>query len=196
MSLAELYDASPINPRRRATREQMEERARFLIDYAAEQGPVTVRQLYYQAEVRGVPGIDKTEDGYNKIQKQVLDLRRAGRLAAEKDVGVSFNVLAIEQNDILEFDKSDATAVVNLYGQARWLPTRTPKRNSPADRNWPHPYAIELDAIEPDDLRRMVREVIERYLPPDQLEILKAAEKSERELIAGLVGKIASEGAP
>jgi hypothetical protein len=294
----------------------MEERARFLIDYAAEQGPVTVRQLYYQAEVRGVPGIDKTEDGYNKIQRQVLDLRRAGRLpyadiadltrwmrkpethdsveaallstarfyrkalwrdsgtyveiwcekdalagviypitaeydvplmvargyasetfcfeaiaareddpqkydvwylgdfdrsgcdaakslceklrrfAAEKDVGVSFNVLAIEQNDILDFDKSDATAAVNLYGQARWLPTRAPKRNSPADRNWPHPYAIELDAIEPDDLRRMVREIIERYLPPDQLEILKAAEKSERELIAGLVGKIASEGAP
>jgi hypothetical protein len=42
--------------------------------------PVTVRQLYYRAEVAGVPGIDKTEDGYNKVQRQVLDLRRAGRL--------------------------------------------------------------------------------------------------------------------
>jgi hypothetical protein len=41
---------------------------------------VTVRQLYYQAEVHGAPGIDKTESGYDKIQRQVLDLRRAGRL--------------------------------------------------------------------------------------------------------------------
>jgi hypothetical protein len=40
----------------------------------------TVRQLYYQAEVRGAPGIDKTEGGYNKVQRQVLALRRTGRL--------------------------------------------------------------------------------------------------------------------
>jgi hypothetical protein len=33
----------------------------------------------------------------------------------------------------------------------------------------------------------MVSEVIDAYLPPDQLEILKTAEQSERELIAGLV---------
>jgi hypothetical protein len=59
----------------------MEDRARFLIDYATRHGPVTVRQLYYRAEVEGVPGIDKTESGYDKIQRQVLLLRRAGRLA-------------------------------------------------------------------------------------------------------------------
>ena len=58
----------------------MEERAEFLIDYAEEHGPVTVRQLYYQAEVAGLPGIDKTDGGYDKIQRQVLNLRRAGRL--------------------------------------------------------------------------------------------------------------------
>lgn len=61
----------------------MEERAAFLIGYAEEHGPVTVRGLYYQAEVHGVPGIDKTERGYAKVQSQVLGLRRAGRLAYE-----------------------------------------------------------------------------------------------------------------
>src|SRR5258705_3477332 len=80
MSAAELYEASPANGRRRATREEMEERARFLIDYAVQHVPVTVRQLYYQAEVHGAPGIDKTEAGYDRVQRQVLDLRRAGRL--------------------------------------------------------------------------------------------------------------------
>ena len=59
----------------------MEERARFLIAYAREHQPVTVRGLYYQAEVAGVPGIDKTENSYNKVQHQVLQLRRQGRIA-------------------------------------------------------------------------------------------------------------------
>ena len=64
----------------RATRAEMEERARFLIDYAMARGPVTVRGLYYQAEVAGLPGIDKSEAGYAKVQAQVLKLRREKRL--------------------------------------------------------------------------------------------------------------------
>jgi len=311
MSAAEIYEASPVNGRGRATKEEMEERARFLIEYASLHGPVTVRQLYYQAEVHGAPGIDKTEAGYDRVQRQVLSLRRAGRLpysdiadltrwmrkprtydgvkaaleataqlyrkalwsdadtyveiwcekdalagviypvtalydvplmvargyssetfafeavAAREDderlydvwylgdfdrsgceaarsleeklerfadkqgIDIEFHVLAIEAEDILGFDAHDNTALVNLNGQARSLPTREPKRKSPADKAWPHPYAIELDAIPPDDPRRMVRKVIELYLPPDQLEILRVAEQSERELISGLVGGLA-----
>jgi hypothetical protein len=77
----QIYEASPIKKRRvRATKTEMEERADFLADYANAHGPVTVRGLYYQAEVRGLPGIDKTDAGYNKIQIQVLNLRREGRL--------------------------------------------------------------------------------------------------------------------
>jgi hypothetical protein len=73
------YKASPIK-RARATRDEMDERAQFLVSYAVAHQPVTVRQLFYAATVAGVPGIDKTEAGYNKVQVQVLDLRRAGRL--------------------------------------------------------------------------------------------------------------------
>jgi hypothetical protein len=51
--------------RRRATKAEMEERAEFLVSYAEEHGPITVRGLYYQAEVHGVPGIDKG-DNYRK----------------------------------------------------------------------------------------------------------------------------------
>jgi hypothetical protein len=36
-----------------------------------------------------------------------------------------------------------------------------------------------------------VQEAIELHLPPDQFEILKAAEESERNIITQLVGKIA-----
>jgi hypothetical protein len=77
--------------------------------------------------------------------------------------------------------------------QRSWLPTRPPKRNTPADRAWPYPFACELDAIEPDDLRALVRWAIEHYLPADQLRLLQIAEASERELIKGLVAGLAGE---
>ncbi len=48
----------------------MEERARFFIDYACMNAPVTVRQLFYAATVHGVPGITKDDDGYNRVQTQ------------------------------------------------------------------------------------------------------------------------------
>jgi hypothetical protein len=46
----------------------MEVRAEFLVNYAERHGPITVRGLYYQAEVAKVVGIDKTEAGYGKVQ--------------------------------------------------------------------------------------------------------------------------------
>ena len=76
---AQIKQASPLK-RKRATNAEMQVRADFLAAYAEEHGPVTVRGLYYQAEVAGIPGIGKTESGYNKVQSQVLKLRRQGRL--------------------------------------------------------------------------------------------------------------------
>jgi hypothetical protein len=81
-ALAPVYDASPVK-RRRATKAEMEDRAAFLLAYAAKHGPVTVRGLYYQAEVAKVPGIDKTEQAYARVQRQVLLLRRGGRMPYE-----------------------------------------------------------------------------------------------------------------
>lgn len=72
-----VYQASPIK-RNRATKAEMAERAAFLIDYAERHGPVTVRQEFYAATVAGL--IEKSESGYNKIQAQVLKLRREGKM--------------------------------------------------------------------------------------------------------------------
>jgi hypothetical protein len=58
----------------------MEARATFLLAYAAIHAPVTVRQLYYVAEVHGVPGITKSDGDYDKVQRQVLKLRRDKRM--------------------------------------------------------------------------------------------------------------------
>lgn len=48
--------------------------------------------------------------------------------------------------------------------------------------------SVELDAIDPNQLRQLVDEAISKHLPPEQFNTLKAAEESERKLINGLVG--------
>jgi hypothetical protein len=291
-----VYPASRIK-RKRATKDEMQIRARFLIDYAKAHGPVTVRGLYYQAEVAKLPGITKDDGDYDKIQRQVLELRRAGRMPysaiadatrwmrkprsydgiedalrstaatyrkalwadanatveiwCEKDAlaGVilpvtteydvplmvtrgfsseTFCFEAIEAADddrpyfvyyLGDYDRAgqDAarsleeklnrfaaergitvifeTVAVSPYDIARLgLPTREPKRNSPADRKWPHEYACELDAIPPDEMRRIVKRAIERHLPKHQLDIVKVAEASERQALR-IFARAAIEGA-
>jgi hypothetical protein len=67
------------------------------------------------------------------------------------------------------------------------LPTRPTKRTDSRAKNFGG-ISVELDAIDPDRLRSLVEETIQRHLPVEQLQVLKAAEESERELIASFVG--------
>lgn len=60
------------------------------------------------------------------------------------------------------------------------LPTRKPKRETGADRKWPHDFACELDALPPDTMRVLVEEAINEHLDQDQLDVLKVAEEDER----------------
>lgn len=71
-----LYQASPI--RRRATREELRQRRLMLRRIAEEMRPMTVRQVFYQATVRGI--IEKTENGYAKVQTDLAKLRKSGDL--------------------------------------------------------------------------------------------------------------------
>src|SRR5262245_43965757 len=73
---------------------------------------------------------------------------------------------------------------------ADWdLPTRPTKASDTRSKNFGSTISVELDAIDPNVLRNLVQETIEQHLPQDQFAILKAAEESEREIIARLVGK-------
>ncbi|AMN42066.1 hypothetical protein [Rhodoplanes sp. Z2-YC6860] len=71
----ELYQASPIK-RRRATKVDVEARRAALYCILKEMKPMTVRQVYYQATVRGV--VEKTEAGYTKVQTDLVHMRRTG----------------------------------------------------------------------------------------------------------------------
>jgi hypothetical protein len=77
MSATEVYQAGPIK-RQRATKAEVEGRRSALYDIVADMQPMTVRQVFYQATVRGI--IEKTESGYDKVQTDLTVMRRAGDL--------------------------------------------------------------------------------------------------------------------
>jgi hypothetical protein len=64
--------------RPRATRTEMEARWAALYDIIAAMHPMTVRQVFYQATVRGI--VEKSEAGYAKVKTDLADMRRAGVL--------------------------------------------------------------------------------------------------------------------
>lgn len=50
--------------------------------------------------------------------------------------------------------------------------------------------SIEVDAIPPTILRRIVTEAIERHIDPEALAVTKAAEESEREIMGAIIGDL------
>jgi hypothetical protein len=71
------YEASQLK-RDRATRAEMVERQNALYNIVLEMQPMTVRQVFYQASVRGL--VEKSEQGYGKVQRALVEMRRAGML--------------------------------------------------------------------------------------------------------------------
>jgi hypothetical protein len=77
----------------------------------------------------------------------------------------------------------------------RWsLQTRPTKTTDSRAHRFGSDISVELDAIEPNRLRDIVRDAIERHLPAEQLAVLKAAEQSEREGIQNLVNGLTGAG--
>src|SRR5262249_6885928 len=71
------YAASPIK-RRRATKPGVARRREALFEIVEAMKPMTVRQVFYQATVRGI--VEKSEAGYNKVQTDLVLMRRAGEM--------------------------------------------------------------------------------------------------------------------
>ncbi len=117
--MTELYQASLLK-RHRGTKEEMALRAEFLIAYAVEHQPVTVRQLFYAATVANLPGIDKSEGGYSKVQAQVLTLRRSGDLPYSAIADATRYMRKPRTHDGWEAALEDCA---HLYRKALWADT-------------------------------------------------------------------------
>lgn len=110
----EVYAACRTNGNR-ATKLEMLARNEALVRIVNEVAPCTVRQVYYQATVRGV--VDKTEAGYDKVQRALVDLRRTGRIPyREITDNTRWQIKPTTYDSI--GDALDATA--RLYRRAVW----------------------------------------------------------------------------
>jgi hypothetical protein len=72
------------------------------------------------------------------------------------------------------------------------LPSRPTKKSDTRAARFGDDESVELDAIAPDRLRAIVRQAIERHMPPQQLQKLKAAEAREKRTITKLVKSLRS----
>lgn len=80
MTLTDTYQASPIK-RERSTKAEVQQRREALYKIVAAMQPMTVRQVFYQATVHDI--VEKSESGYNMVQRELVLMRRAGDLPYE-----------------------------------------------------------------------------------------------------------------
>jgi hypothetical protein len=108
---------------------------------------------------------DFDPSGVNAAEKIEETLRE---LAPDADI--SFERIAVTPEQIEEWD----------------LPTRPTKTTDTRSKGFGE-VSVELDAIDPNQLRELVQTTIEQHLPADEYEVLKVAEQSERELLTSLI---------
>ncbi|MFO0889893.1 MAG: hypothetical protein U0790_12220 [Isosphaeraceae bacterium] len=87
-----------------------------LMEIAAELQPMTVRGLFYQAEVRGL--VEKSEKGYELVQRRCLRLRYAGVMP--------FDWIADESRLVRRVDRYDSVGdfqrqIANRYHRNYWF---------------------------------------------------------------------------
>ena len=111
----DVYETSQIKKRHRMTRAEKRELQVALYNIIWAQQPMTVRQVFYQATVRGL--IEKTDSGYDKIQRQLVEMRRSGMLPFQWIADSSRPVYQVESFDNPR-DAVEMTA--RFYRKALW----------------------------------------------------------------------------
>ena len=108
-------------------------------------------------------GLVDADDKGRQIIKSAIE--RICRYATGADI--SWEILAITEEQIERYN----------------LPTRPEKKDHSR-------HAVEIDALPPEVLRRLIRAAIEQHLPQRELDVLRAAEKSERDLMLRIAGNV------
>jgi hypothetical protein len=109
----------------------------------------------------------------------------SGRNAGEK---IEQTLREMAPNAEIHFERLAVTTEQIRAYNLPLRPTKTTDTRAKKFTDEPGEGSVDLDALHPDVLRRIVREAIERHLPRHQLEVLKVAEKSERELLTMWAG--------
>ncbi len=111
----EVYLASPIN-RKRRTRDEIAELDRALVSIVAANQPMTVRQVFYQAVVRGLVPKDEGK-GYDVVQRRLVKLRESGEISYD---WITDNARMVRGYDRWGGPEGFARDVASLYRRNYW----------------------------------------------------------------------------
>jgi hypothetical protein len=103
-----------------------------LLDIVEEQKPMTVREVFYQATVRGI--VEKTEAGYAKVQRTLAERRRGGLLPWHwiadntrwQRKPITYNSLAHALDSCAAYTGARCGSTRRTTSRSGWRRTRSP----------------------------------------------------------------------
>jgi hypothetical protein len=149
--------------------------SKFGVPLMVERGYASLSFLYDAAEA--ITEIDKPTFIYH-----LGDFDPSGVNAGEK-IEETLRELAPDAD--IYFDRIAVTPEqIRNWG----LPTRPTKATDTRAKGFGE-ISVELDAVELDMLRQLVEDALEVHLPPDQYDVLKVAEESERSIMRSIAAQ-------
>jgi hypothetical protein len=113
---------------------------------------------------------------------------------SEKEALAGVIESAAEDYDVPIIVSKGMPSITQLYGSALEI-ARAAKRDGNRHAHRFEGDSVELDALPPNELRAMVRDVIERHINNHDLTTLRAAEESERELLEAWADRVGTDRA-
>jgi hypothetical protein len=172
----------------------------LLYEIVAKQRPMTVRQVFYRAVVKGY--VEKTEKGYSYVQRDLADLAATAQDLERKNRPAEIfhfgdydpsgqDAIATVQRDLPELAPQTArlgiefeiVAVTPEQIEEMNLPTRPTKTSDTRASSFGSNLSVELDAIEPNVLRQMVDETLQACFPPGALDANRRQQEKDRQKI-------------
>jgi hypothetical protein len=171
---------SKSRPTKRRTRAEVDRIRQAICDVLAADNPMTVRQVFYRLVVQAV--IAKTENEYKSTVGRLLVT------IVHIDPAIERRLCELAPGAEIHFER----VAVRPEQVAAWgLPTRPTKKTDSRSKAF-RGESVEVDAIPPARLRELVRGCIQRHVDRRALEVLRAAERSEREVFGRLCRRLAA----
>jgi hypothetical protein len=126
------------------------------------ESPLPSASVYYFGDF-DPSGMDISRSTEDRLREFITDIAGNGHM----ETLFHFHRVAVNHDQIAEMN----------------LPTRPTKSKDSRAKSFGHDISVEVDAIDPDTLRAMIRNCITNHIDSHQLEMIRATEHQERELL-------------
>jgi hypothetical protein len=127
----------------------------------------------------------RTKAAITSVRDAIKDILEHDNPQMVRQVFYALTVRGVIAKAEIEYQRTVVRLLVDMReaGDIPFDPTRPTKQSDTRAKKFGSATSVELDAIPARQLRAIVRECIERHVDRRQLEILRTAEESERELL-------------